>query len=114
MIICSDPNYTEYYSANTYVWQIGTIPAYGSGSRQLTVVVNELAEPGISMRNTATLSSSVGGYIGLVHVPVCCWDEGGIIYVNSHANGRQYRHKLGGCLYGFAKRLSPCCGQLRR
>jgi uncharacterized repeat protein (TIGR01451 family) len=82
-----DPNYTE--SSHSYTWRdLGTIPVNGSGSRSLTVVVNEAAEPGMYLHNDAVLTSSIGQAEATEDTPVACWDnDDGIIYVNINATG---------------------------
>ena len=79
-----DPNYNA--AEHSYTWQIGTIPASGSGSRQLSVTVNEKAEPGMLMKNKAVLTTSIGQVSTQMGTPVCCWD-GDIIYVDRQATG---------------------------
>jgi uncharacterized repeat protein (TIGR01451 family) len=80
-----DANYNP--AEHSYTWALGTIAAGSSGSRQLTVRVNEKAEPGMRMRNRAVLTCSLGQVSTEWNTPVCCWDTGGIIYVDSRAAG---------------------------
>ena len=80
-----DPNYNP--TDHTYTWPLGTIPAASTGSRQLTVTVNEHAEPGMPMKNRAVLTSSLGQVSALWNTNVCCWDENGLIYVDWEAAG---------------------------
>ncbi len=85
-LISSDPNYNE--ENHTYTWQLGTIAANSSGSKTLTVVVNEASEPGLSLHNRAVLASSLGTAEAERYTKVCCWDtDDGIIYVNAAATG---------------------------
>jgi uncharacterized repeat protein (TIGR01451 family) len=80
-----DPNYNA--EDHSYTWQIGTIPASGSGSRQLTVTVNDKAEPGMQIQNRAVLIASIGQVSAEWSTDVCCWDTGDIIYVDRQATG---------------------------
>jgi fimbrial isopeptide formation D2 family protein len=69
----SDPNYSV-GGENTYTWNLGAIPANSSGSVTLTVKVNEMAEPGMSLVNQAVLETSIGTATAYHTVDVCCWD----------------------------------------
>lgn len=92
-----DPNEPPFYAippdpaydpeTHSYRWTIGTIPAYESGSRSIRVVVNSKAEPGMLMQNKAVLTSSIGQVSTQWGTRICCWDQGGIIYVDSRATG---------------------------
>lgn len=85
VVIPGDPAYDT--GTHSYRWDLGTIPASGYGSVQLTVVVNDKAEPGMPMRNDAVLTTSQGNASVQWATDVCCWDQTGIIYVNCNAQG---------------------------
>ncbi|HPD32695.1 MAG TPA: right-handed parallel beta-helix repeat-containing protein, partial [Phycisphaerae bacterium] len=89
-----DPGYDPV--SHTYAWPLGSIDPNASGCVQLTVVVNEGAEPGRYLHNVAELWTTVYDPNGLqgtvvaramVDTLVCCWDTNGILYVDKEAEG---------------------------
>ncbi len=87
-ISSSDPNYSV-DGYNTYTWNLGTIPANSSGSKTLTVTVNEMAPPGMTVDNEAVLETSLGTVSAFHYTPICCWDDSGVIYVDENATGAE-------------------------
>jgi uncharacterized repeat protein (TIGR01451 family) len=84
VVIPGDPNYDT--STHSYHWDLGTIAASGSGSVQLTVVVNNKAEPGMPMRNDAVLTTSIGDATGYWYTDIACYGPD-VIYVRQGAQG---------------------------
>jgi len=82
--VSTDPNYND--QKHTYRWELGTLDAYESGSKTITVTVNTNAEPAIAMQNKAVLATSAGNISATCTIPVCCWGDG-IVYVNPNAAG---------------------------
>jgi len=89
-----DPGYDPV--THTYAWPLGSIDPNASGCVQLTVVVNEGAEPGRYLHNVAELWTTIYDPNGLqgtvvaramVDTLVCCWDTNGILYVDKKAEG---------------------------
>jgi uncharacterized repeat protein (TIGR01451 family) len=76
----------SYSTQHTYSWLLGDIEPYGTGSVTLTVTVNEMAEPGLPLRNQAKLTSSLGTARADEFTPVCCWGND-VIYVDDDARG---------------------------
>lgn len=82
----SDPNFHE--EENYYRWDLGTIPAGSSGCVELTVTVTERVEPGMPITNRVRLATGNLGVSEAGHdTLICCWDTGGIIYVDPSATG---------------------------
>jgi len=81
-----DPNYSPHF----YTWTIGDLEPNNTGSVTLTVVVNERAEPGLTLENIVTLMSGdmVIGWAS-EQTNVCCWDtvDPNIIYVDEKGTG---------------------------
>ena len=84
-IIPPDPGY--HADQHAYVWHLPDIGPYQGGCVDLTVVVNEKAEPGMTLYNKAVLTSSLGTVVADLYTSVCCWDTGTIIYVDELATG---------------------------
>jgi uncharacterized repeat protein (TIGR01451 family) len=84
-MVSSDPNYVD--GENVYVLEIGTIPAFGSGSLDLSVIVNEKAIPKGILRNIAEIHTSIGSDRKVYDANVCCWSTSNIIYVDQNAQG---------------------------
>jgi uncharacterized repeat protein (TIGR01451 family) len=109
------PPDTNYNATNhSYTWNLGTIPVNGSGSRSLTVVVNEAAEPGRYLHNDAVLTSSIGQAEATEDTPVACWDnDDGIIYVNMNAvgynNGIDWTNAYTDLNMALDRAASGCC-----
>ncbi len=83
-----DPNYFE--ESHSYVWNIGTIGAWETGSVTLEVVVSEAAMPGMSFMNIAYIYSGQATLgVANEYTNVCCWQTTNpdIIYVDKNANG---------------------------
>ncbi|HPP55267.1 MAG TPA: right-handed parallel beta-helix repeat-containing protein [Anaerohalosphaeraceae bacterium] len=73
---------------HTITWMLGNISPGSSGSVSFQVSVNTASEPGGVLRNKAVLSNSEGNLaVAIERTNVCCWDNGGIIYVNRNATG---------------------------
>lgn len=85
-VTSSDPNYSV-DGYNAYTWNLGTIPANSSDSVTLTVTVNEMAPPGMTVDNEAVLETSLGTVSAFHYTPICCWDDSGVIYVDENATG---------------------------
>ena len=83
-IVSSDPNYN--FENHTYVWNLGDLGPYESGSKVLIVYANTNAEPGGQITNEVILSSDSGWVKDTETTPVCCWDDGRI-YVDQFAVG---------------------------
>ena len=90
-----DPNFTPIppepgYDPgfHSYTWELGTIEPSGTGCVQITVMVNDRAEPGLVLENKARLVTSNMGAVQ-VHwlTPVACWAEGPI-HVDARATGK--------------------------
>jgi len=100
-MIPSDLNYDP--NTHSYIWHLDPIAPNSTVCRQLTVVVNDKAEPGRYLHNAAELWGTV-----LVSDPndpnnvipvtrliatvekdtlVCCWNTNGILYVDKNATG---------------------------
>ena len=91
-----DPNTMEmvpsdpYYDPNThsYIWLLDSVDPNDSGCVEITVVVNENAQPGMYLHNVAELV--VGENVVETVTKdtlVCCWDTSGILYVDKNATG---------------------------
>lgn len=74
-------------ATHSYRWELGTIPAEGSGCVELTVTVNEQAEPGMPIVNRARLSTGNMGVAEISHETAACCRGGDIIYVDPRATG---------------------------
>jgi uncharacterized repeat protein (TIGR01451 family) len=85
----TDPNYS--IEDHTYTWFLGDINPNDNGCVQLTVTVNNKAEPGLDLYNVAEMYDIHDRMVGRGdrYTPVCCWDntEPDIIYVDQTANG---------------------------
>jgi uncharacterized repeat protein (TIGR01451 family) len=84
VVIPGDPNYDS--GTHSYRFDLGTVPASGSASVQLAVVVNDKAEPGMPMKNDAVLSTSIGDATAEWYTDVACYGPD-VIYVDQHAQG---------------------------
>lgn len=81
-----DANYNP--ADHSYIWDLGTIDPNTSGCVQLTVTVNQNAEPGRYLHNLAEMvSNSVVVARAVKDTLVCCWDTNGILYVDQSATG---------------------------
>ena len=84
VLLPPDPAYDS--DEHSYTWQIGTVGPGDSGYVELTVTVNEKAEPGMSVHNVAWF---VANGLWLIKAEedtaICCWDTGDIIYVDQTA-----------------------------
>ena len=96
----ADPEGSYDPDTHSYVWSLGTIAPSNSECVELTVTVNDKAEPGMTVHNVAELWMDVYDANGLNPVPmmtiyktkdtlVCCWDtiNPDIIYVAQTATG---------------------------
>jgi len=83
-----DPNYSS--EDHSYTWTIGDLDPNDEDSVALTVVVNEHAEPGLTLENIATMMVD-GVIVGWdsIKTKVCPWDpvDPNIIYVDETATG---------------------------
>ncbi|HPD48465.1 MAG TPA: right-handed parallel beta-helix repeat-containing protein [Anaerohalosphaeraceae bacterium] len=83
-----DLNYS--YKDHTYTWMLGDLYPDDSGQVTLTALVNERAEPGLTLENIATMTAD-GVIVGWASIKtkVCCWDtvDPNIIYVDETATG---------------------------
>lgn len=82
-----DPDYDQY--GHSYSWDIGDVGPGESGSVTIRVVVTEKAEPGMILNNKVVLTSSFGTDFKPLETDVCCWDAGGIVYVDETASGNE-------------------------
>ena len=83
-----DPNYDP--ATHSYWWDIGEIASSASGCVELTVVVNEKAEPGQYLYNVAQMVDNISDDVLAVSYEdtlMCCWDIGRL-YVDETATGR--------------------------
>ncbi len=77
VIIPADPNYDQ--ANHTYTWQLDDIAPGEGGCVSLRVVVNGRAEPGMTIRNEAVLSTSLGDAAAQCDTSIDCWGTGGIV-----------------------------------
>ena len=80
------------YDEQTHIvtWELGNIAAGGGGSVSFSVIVNQKAEPGMTLHNVAKLiSGDVVFAIATEDTQVCCWDttDPNIIFVDKNADG---------------------------
>ncbi len=81
-----DPQYDP--EAHTYTWELGALDAEDDPVvLTLTVMVNGYAEPSGVLLNQVWAESDIGMGYASESTPVCCWDTGGIIFVDDTATG---------------------------
>ena len=81
-----DENYSHDY--HTYTWDVGDVEPNDTGSVTITVVVDEDAEPGMTITNVAEfLTGGISIASADETTNICCWDTGSIIYVDQRAEG---------------------------
>lgn len=86
VLIPPDPGYDK--NTHTYTWSLGSIDPNMSGCVQLTVVVNDKAQPGRYLHNVAEFVSGEDVIaVAYEDTLVCCWDTNGILYVDQNATG---------------------------
>ncbi len=109
-----DPAYDP--NTHSYTWEIGDIGPDDANSVTLTVEVNEWAEPGMKLRNVATLTAE-GAVIGWAseETQICCWDtvDPNIIYVDQTAtgynNGTNWQHAYTDLQRAIARATEGAC-----
>lgn len=84
----SDPDYDV--TSHTYTWQIASLTMGQSQTLNLSLTVNNQAEPLEIIRNYTTLELESGNGINYKNIinldtPVCCW--GDVIFVDHNAQG---------------------------
>jgi predicted outer membrane repeat protein len=106
-----DPNYDP--NEHTYTWNIGTLQEDDSDSVELTVVVNNLAEPLGKITNVCVIEANeIWPKTVIETTDVNCWDPG-IIYVDRDAvagdnTGMTWEHAYTD-LQDALERASNCC-----
>lgn len=81
-----DPGYDPDY--HSYQWDLGTIPWGGTGCVNLTVTVNQRAEPGMVLENKAVMTSgNLGTSEAVCETEIDCWNTGSVIFVDKRATG---------------------------
>ncbi len=95
--ISADPCENGFYNAEEryFYWDIGTLEAGTGGDPcdpcfvQITLQVNSLAEPNGVITNEVIISNPDKKFFNRITIsaPVCCWCNGGIMYVNRSATG---------------------------
>ncbi len=89
-----DPNYCP--DTHSYTWELGTLAPNDSGCVEITVEVNEQAQPGGFLLNRTEAWENIAQGFGdtdnllavvMEETPVCCWGEPNIIYVDEDASG---------------------------
>ncbi|MCK5608165.1 DUF11 domain-containing protein, partial [Candidatus Pacearchaeota archaeon] len=93
--VSADPNTGTYYPRpdHMYVWELGDVSGYDPNDPsdpnqyfELTVQVNNYAEPGGTLYNKVTAESDWSYVDADESTPVCCWG-GDVIYVDRNAPG---------------------------
>jgi len=95
--ISADPCDNGFYNSveRFYHWDIGTLQAGEGGDPcdpcfvTITLQVNSLSEPNGVITNEVIINNADNEFFNRVTVsaPVCCWCNGGIMYVNRSATG---------------------------
>ncbi len=86
MPVPPDPGYDPDY--HSFQWDLGTIPWGGTGCVELTVTVNQRAEPGMVLENKAVMTSgNLGTSEAICETEIDCWNTGPVLFVDPRAAG---------------------------